>query len=639
MMRLVLIVLVLLSVLTVPAYGQVPVSSLTQGKFIGKSLEIFRSPKKLRIQEVVGRGGFAAATQDVPRYGYTYDDVWARLGVENSSSEIKEIFFEFRGPIEGVEAYLVIGDTVVDTEKAGMFMLPEDESSVIGHSYPVVKFNIPPGLSTLYFSETAVAPHFPMIAYDSAGFKNRIRTHTSVLSSLFGSCIAFLFVLLIICLFVNAASKVFLITGFLSFFTSIGFITGMFRALYFNYGGQKESFLAGYLYLYSFWPLFLSLYFLSLSLFSISHLGKDYFFGTKTSKVLTSIALLSQCLLGVVSVFDTVLAMKIFSFGFNITIFQSVYWTFKKYKLGKHEELFTILGWLIFSTVTSAQILYFHGFSDYLLFSVGGAIFGFFSIFILFTISLIEKNRRDLLQVLLESSNYQRKLEFATAMGDLATQVAHDIRSPLAALGVVLSSDSNFSPETRNLVEASRQKIDAIANQLLSKARKSYNSNAVVAVTGPLEKVVLSDLIESTIAEKRVEYKNLAEIKIEVKIEKAAVSYFTSCDPLQFGRLLSNLINNSIESIEKVGVVIVLLRITRGTPKDSLKLEIVDTGMGISETVLKRLGDRGATFGKQTGSGFGLFYARNKIELWGGTLEIHSTLGKGTTVSIELPIC
>ena len=51
-----------------------------------------------------------------------------------------------------------------------MFIYPEDESFVSGHAYPVISFNIPSGISTVYFSETAVAPHFPISSYDRARF-------------------------------------------------------------------------------------------------------------------------------------------------------------------------------------------------------------------------------------------------------------------------------------------------------------------------------------------------------------------------------------------------------------------------------------------------------------------------------------
>jgi len=315
--------------------------------------------------------GFFPAAQEVPRFGYVYGDIWAKLEIENKSNSNQETFFEFRGPIERVIAYLIKDSKVTETAKAGMFMYPEDESFVSGHAYPVIVFRIPPGASTVYFSETAVAPHFPIVSYDREGFENRLRTYNSILSLYFGFSIAFLFILVIIFFFVSGTIKVFLISSFLSFSVLMGFVTGVFRMLYFSYARSKSSIFSDYILLYPLWPLALSLFWLSISLFSIFHLGKENFFRTKTSRVLTFVAILSQFLLGAVSYFDTVLGMNIFSMGFNISIGQAIYWSVKKFRSERTKEwVFTILGWTFYGVFSTVQLFYFLGISDNVSFAV-----------------------------------------------------------------------------------------------------------------------------------------------------------------------------------------------------------------------------------------------------------------------------
>jgi hypothetical protein len=68
-----------------------------------------------------------------------------------------------------------------------------------------------------------------------------------------------------------------------------------------------------------------------------------------------------------------------------------------------------------------------------------------------------------------------------------------------------------------------------------------------------------------------------------------------------------------------------------------VQITIEDTGKGISEEVLARLGSRGTSHGKASGSGLGLFHARASVKNWGGNLELRSKVGQGTTVIVTLP--
>ena len=61
-----------------------------------------------------------------------------------------------------------------------------------------------------------------------------------------------------------------------------------------------------------------------------------------------------------------------------------------------------------------------------------------------------------------------------------------------------------------------------------------------------------------------------------------------------------------------------------------------DNGKGIPAELLSKVVERGGTFGKKDGNGLGLSHAKATVESWGGKFKIESTVGKGTTITLEL---
>lgn len=207
----------------------------------------------------------------------------------------------------------------------------------------------------------------------------------------------------------------------------------------------------------------------------------------------------------------------------------------------------------------------------------------------------------------------------------LSAQVAHDIRSPLAALAVA-TKGVKIPADQRALVDGSIGRIQAIADDLLKRYRTPGAEQE-----SKIETCALAGLIDQVLAEKRLQHKDKAGVKIEYNAspdsQKAAV------DAKEFQRIVSNLVNNSIEAFTGPGTVTVSL-----TAADTqILLEIKDDGKGIPPELLTRLGQKGETHGKAGGTGLGLYHARTSIESWGGTLKIASEPGNGTTIALTLP--
>jgi len=238
-----------------------------------------------------------------------------------------------------------------------------------------------------------------------------------------------------------------------------------------------------------------------------------------------------------------------------------------------------------------------------------------------------------------------KELSSAAATGILAAQVSHDIRSPLASLNVIASTSKGLDNETRLQMQKVVGRIRDIANSLLSRNHvgKSQNdapdcsSNGVLTLSEEETSIELLPTLVSYIAsEKRLQYAHQKAIRI-IDDTSAASFCFARIQKIEFGRILSNLLNNAIESFKEMGTVEISLREEAGV----IKLSISDNGKGMTPDVLAKLGQRGFSFGKdgvESGSGLGVAHAMMALEAWGGSLCYESSVGLGTRAIMTLPL-
>ena len=217
----------------------------------------------------------------------------------------------------------------------------------------------------------------------------------------------------------------------------------------------------------------------------------------------------------------------------------------------------------------------------------------------------------------------RRELE----LGRLVTQVAHDIRSPVSALQMAVAG-SQIESDRQQVIKGAIARIQAITNKMLESMRPTYGqkTNASTNQTSRVDR-----LVDEIVAEKKFQYSSRPEISIEVDT-RGGDEAVIRLDRETLGRILSNLINNSIEAIEGAGQVQVVLR--KYTTETSLT--VIDTGRGIPENVLPTIGQRGTT-SKKNGNGLGIFFAKETVESVGGRLRIQSKLGRGTLISLSFP--
>jgi signal transduction histidine kinase len=110
-------------------------------------------------------------------------------------------------------------------------------------------------------------------------------------------------------------------------------------------------------------------------------------------------------------------------------------------------------------------------------------------------------------------------------------------------------------------------------------------------------------------------------------------------DPVKLKQVFVNLIGNAIKFTPEGGRVTV----SGETSNDELRVRIRDTGIGICAKEIPLVLQpfyrvNSALDAKHQGAGLGLPFAKSVVELHGGTLEIESELGAGTTVTVTLPL-
>jgi signal transduction histidine kinase len=204
-----------------------------------------------------------------------------------------------------------------------------------------------------------------------------------------------------------------------------------------------------------------------------------------------------------------------------------------------------------------------------------------------------------------------------TALGRIATQVAHDIRSPLAVLNIETQSLLSIPEVSRINIRNAVQRVNDIANNLLSKY-KQENKDSITK--GVPSSELASVMLENIVSEKRVQILD-REIQINLEIDPESYDVFVNVDIPDFKRVLSNIINNAIDAIDNHGIITV----------------VSDNGCGIPKDKLPLIFEEGVSFGKKNGSGLGLPYAINKISSWHGDYSLTSEVGEGTEFEMILP--
>jgi two-component system sensor histidine kinase BaeS len=107
-------------------------------------------------------------------------------------------------------------------------------------------------------------------------------------------------------------------------------------------------------------------------------------------------------------------------------------------------------------------------------------------------------------------------------------------------------------------------------------------------------------------------------------------------DPARLRSVLANLVSNALRHTHPPGSVRIVA--TMAADAQTVELQVVDVGEGISPDLLPHVLDRFVKSAESSGSGLGLAIVRDIVEAHGGTVAVSSTQGTGTTVTVRLPV-
>lgn len=214
--------------------------------------------------------------------------------------------------------------------------------------------------------------------------------------------------------------------------------------------------------------------------------------------------------------------------------------------------------------------------------------------------------------------------EKLSIVGQLAAGVAHEIRNPLTSLkGFVQLMKSKISGYESyfEIMQDELERINFIVSEFLVIAKPQS------VVYQPRD---LRVILQNTIV---LVGSQAALHNVELITEASANLALINCDENQIKQVFINVLNNSIESMNEGGLIVIELQMKEA---NQIMIRFTDQGCGIPEERIPRLGEPFYTT-KERGTGLGLMVTFKIIENHGGKLRITSELGAGTTVEITMP--
>ncbi|BDD85674.1 two-component system sensor histidine kinase NtrB [Desulfofustis limnaeus] len=222
----------------------------------------------------------------------------------------------------------------------------------------------------------------------------------------------------------------------------------------------------------------------------------------------------------------------------------------------------------------------------------------------------------------------ERQLERSrrmAALGKMAAGIAHEIRNPLGTL-------KGFAHYFRNLT-VMNDEGQAYADLMISEVdRLNKTVSGLLQFARPraphLIPVSLDELFERTLA---LMTSDFTQQGVAVRVAGAS-QVIVEADPELLQQVLMNLLKNSIDAMAGGGTITLSVQEDTG----QVRIRVSDTGCGMSEQDRERMFDPFFTT-KKTGTGLGLAVSHQIVEQHGGSIDVETASGRGTTITINLP--
>lgn len=234
-----------------------------------------------------------------------------------------------------------------------------------------------------------------------------------------------------------------------------------------------------------------------------------------------------------------------------------------------------------------------------------------------------------------ELEKQQIELENQKAKEDFYQNITHEFKTPLTIItgltnklreDIEIVTNRGYTKDL-NLIQRSANSLLRLVNQLLDFTRLQSKQLPLEPINADIVKY-LSYLVES--------FESMASLK-QIKLQKAislnSREIFMDYDPKLIEHIVANLLQNAIKFTEKGGTI--TFYINKIEADNLLEIKVEDTGVGIKQENLDRIFQKGYT---TNGSGIGLAFVKEIIDLLEGKIEVESTENEGSCFSVYLTI-
>jgi len=252
---------------------------------------------------------------------------------------------------------------------------------------------------------------------------------------------------------------------------------------------------------------------------------------------------------------------------------------------------------------------------------------------------ITEKKKREILI----KKEMKKLKELEQIRKELISRVSHELKTPVA----IISGSSEllltvYKDQLMRDAEELIKVIDNGANRLKELVENLIDVSRIDFKMLQLRKKTydLCEIIKECIKDF---YYLIKKRKIKIILELSEKIYF-NVDRIRFAQVINNLISNAIKNTPPEGTIKIILK----KKVNSIKIYIKDTGVGLTDSEIKRLFTRfgkierheeGLEYSDIQGSGLGLYISKEIINLHGGQIQVKSAgRHKGSTFIIKLPI-
>ncbi len=240
-------------------------------------------------------------------------------------------------------------------------------------------------------------------------------------------------------------------------------------------------------------------------------------------------------------------------------------------------------------------------------------------------------------KLILETESLRREKKLMEE--NFITMVSHQLRSPLVAilqyfeviLGGMVGKTSRKQKEMIKKAQSRLENLMNLINDWLDVAK--LDSGQIIDKLKPLS---LKKVIKKTLLEDMQPLARKNDISLEFRPSPGNKNVLGDEESLK--QVFSNLITNAIRYNKPKGKVVITIKENR----DFIASEIQDTGIGIAEEHLPFIFDQFYRVSKREsqrikGTGLGLSIAKKIVDAHGGSIQVSSELGKGSTFTVLLP--